>query len=770
MRLRRLFVVVIMVSFLAAPASAASPEQIKKSVDKAKEWLYKQQKPDGTWEYDLAKWHTGQVTGQTALVVYALLSSGESHQDQRINKAIDYIRKTDTTGVYALGMRMQIWSMIPLTPEIRAVASKDAKVLVQSMIRQGEGRGFYNYNPGGRAYSHSRAQYAVLGLWAAEQMGIDVPIDYWSIVEKSWIEHQDPSGGWNYTFEDKKNPVTAGMTAVGVASLFITQEFVHADSGVTCKGNIRNPAIDRGMKWLTDNFDKVASPTPYPRDFPFMTLYAVERIGVASGQKYFGTIDWYTKGADYLIKRQKSDGSMPLESFDIKCGSTSFAVLFLSRGSSPVVINKLDYSAATAGPAAAESAKPQAAKSDATKPDDEPHWNQRPRDAANAARWVGRQIERELNWQIVNLDSKVEDFHDAPILYLAGNQAITFTPEQQAKIKTFIEQGGMLLANADCNAAPFTSSVKALAAKMFPDYDFTPLPENHVIYTGQQFQREKWKRKVNVSSMNNGVRELVIVLADSDAGKFWQTQAATGRPELFELAGDIILYSVDKRGFLRRGETHLVKADEKIKPTTTIKIARIEYSGRWNPEPAGWNRLAAIMHNTNKTDLDVEMVKPEAGKLAGYEIAHMTGSSAFQLDPVARNELKSFVDKGGTLIIDAAGGSTVFATSVEAELRSIWPDAAAQINEVIPSDHPLFSAGGTKLTNFGYRNFARGKLGMMKGPQLRGLKIGDRFAVFYSREDLSGGLVGQSVDGIVGYDPPTASALMTRLILFANKK
>ena len=44
---------------------------------------------------------------------------------------------------------------------------------------------------------------------------------------------------------------------------------------------------------------------------------------------------------------------------------------------------------------------------------------------------------------------------------------------------------------------------------------------------------------------------------------------------------------------------------------------------------------------------------------------------------------------------------------------------------------------------------------------------GGRFGVFYSREDLSTGLVGQSVDGIYGYEPATATRLMRAMLLYA---
>ena len=41
--------------------------------------------------------------------------------------------------------------------------------------------------------------------------------------------------------------------------------------------------------------------------------------------------------------------------------------------------------------------------------------------------------------------------------------------------------------------------------------------------------------------------------------------------------------------------------------------------------------------------------------------------------------------------------------------------------------------------------------------------------VFYSREDLTAGLVGEQVDGIVGYDPvPQAAQMMANIILYAD--
>ena len=81
----------------------------------------------------------------------------------------------------------------------------------------------------------------------------------------------------------------------------------------------------------------------------------------------------------------------------------------------------------------------------------------------------------------------------------------------------------------------------------------------------------------------------------------------------------------------------------------------------------------------------------------------------------------------------------------------------------LPPRHPLYRMED-KPIDVEYRTFARQKIGAIKGPQLRGVTINGRLAIIYSREDLSVGLVGQSVDGIVGYDPATATRLMANIL------
>ena len=182
-------------------------------------------------------------------------------------------------------------------------------------------------------------------------------------------------------------------------------------------------------------------------------------------------------------------------------------------------------------------------------------------------------------------------------------------------------------------------------------------------------------------------------------------------------------------------------------------------------------RLAAYMHNDRLTDLKITPVKLGAGELAGNTVASLTGTTKIKLTDAQRAELKDFVEKGGTLIVDAAGGSTDFADSVEVELNQIFgAEATKGLGAALPPTHALFADAKWKIDAVKYRSFARkSMIGNARDPRLHAIATGDgRLGVFYSREDLTAGLVGQQVDGIVGYDPQTATQMMANILQFAD--
>jgi Domain of unknown function (DUF4159) len=246
------------------------------------------------------------------------------------------------------------------------------------------------------------------------------------------------------------------------------------------------------------------------------------------------------------------------------------------------------------------------------------------------------------------------------------------------------------------------------------------------------------------------------------------------RPAAFQLAADIFLYAVDKQNLRFKGQSYLVQPDPTAAVTRTIRIARLDYGPGWNPEPGGWRRLAAVMHNLDGVDLQARAVRLGDGSLnrGGYQAAEMTGTAALLLTATQRREIRAFVAAGGTLIVDAAGGSRPFAQSARRQLSEIFPAQAAQLQTPLPIGSPIYSADPRRIRgrDIHYRPFALAALGDLHRPRLRAISFNGRPAVYFSAEDLSVGLVGQPVDGIVGYTPELATRLMERMILSAGGK
>jgi hypothetical protein len=733
----------------APHAFAVTPEQVEKTINDAKDVLFKRQK-HGNWETtglpDLVRGEAstegGQWGGLTSIATYALLAAGEPHQSARIRPAIEWLKKADIKGVYALAMRLQVWNFLPKN-EARSLIDHDARLLLVALKSQGDMKGFYDYlvTPSGQ-YDHSVSQYGVLGLWAAAEaeQPFEVPEKFWELVENAWLRDQDKSGAWSYKRAVVDgHPLSIPMTAAGVATLFITQDYVHGLEGVTCKGNIHNPGIESGLKWMSDHFGETGDNT--------YAWYGIERIGVASGLKYFGTIDWYREGCNHLVK-PIADGA-PIQ--DI-----AFTLLFLVRGRAPIVMNKLNY--AFDGPA--DKAH-------------EAHWNQRPRDAANVSRFIGHETENFFNWQVINLKVAADELHDAPIMYIAGDQPLDFKKEDDDKLRRYVEQGGLILCNADCMSANFLNSIikdapgkPCLARRLFPDYEVRKLPNSHPIYTAEMFQKKDWKDNLDLLAVGNGAREFMLIFSGGDPAKYWQTRAIGGRESYHQIMTDIFLYTTEKQAPRFKGQTYIVTENPALKATRNMKVARLKYAGTWDPEPGGWRRMAAYMHNFQSLDLTVEPVELGTGKLtaAEYKIAHLTGNVRFHLSEKQKADLKAFTDGGGVLVVDACGGSGEFASAAEVELGALFGADYKQAVAPLSPEDALYAT--PKIEEVTYRRTAQKMLvGKLKSPQLRAISKDGKPVLYYSPQDLSVGLVGQTVDGIFGYSPESATEIMRNILL-----
>jgi hypothetical protein len=91
---------------------------------------------------------------------------------------------------------------------------------------------------------------------------------------------------------------------------------------------------------------------------------------------------------------------------------------------------------------------------------------------------------------------------EAPIVYLSGRRSFQFSEVERQHLKTFFENGGMIIGDAICGSQEFTESVHQELTTILRDASWVKVPSNHPLLTNE-FQGYDIRR---VSILNPGVQ------------------------------------------------------------------------------------------------------------------------------------------------------------------------------------------------------------------------------------------------------------------------
>lgn len=715
-----------------ADAPAWDDQAVAAAIAKARDYLWSQWK-DGNWEEGIGSSGTSnsRYGGMTALCTYALLTAGERPQQERMKQTLNWLAKIDMEGTYARAFRASVWAQLGRESPYYSNLAGDLRWLISAMNSDGG----YDYTPPNRQIvtggespgDNSNSQIAVLGVWAAARAGAEVPAAYWENVERHWRKCQLPDGGWTY---HENGESYGSMTVAGLATMYICFDMLHRKEFLECRATSDYPPVTRGLAWLNANFSVNQNPRKGMAHY-YYYLYGLERVGLASGYKLFANQDWYQAGARQLLATQGNGGSWysPEE--------TAFALIFLARGRNPVLFNKLQY---------------------------EGSWNCRPRDLANLTTWMSHTFERTLNWQIIQSDSPVNQWHDAPILYISGATAPKFSDEDLDKLRRFVEEGGVIVSEAAGNRAAFTLAMRQYYARLFPQYEMSELSPTHPIFN-QELQFDI-RNHHGITAISNGVRLLALHVPSELSADYQLNATATGI-DTFRLAANIYLYVTDK-GILSPRGVSTWPASQPFAHEKALAVGVVKHAANWNPEPRAWERLSRLMARDHHMQVllspPLDFAELDA---ALWPVATVTGTTKLELDKPQREGLVRYMLAGGMLVVDAAGGSEAFAASADKLLSELLPGAKY---EVLPPDHPLYNLPGMKIEKVTFRSAMRRLVADNPKPRLRGLFYHDRLVAVFSREDLTAGLVGYACWGLKGYQPQSSFELMRNAVVYGNNQ
>ena len=701
-------------------------------------------------DYLLGKFSGAELTGSyehyeglDTLTVYALMQAELATHDKRLDihgpfmmDAIEAMKKFPMASDYVTYARALRATALALydRPQDHWLIREDVNYLLSS-----QERGEFTYNnefARGSNFSfwdNSNSQYGLLGIWSGSEVGIQVPLDFWRDVRAHWTKYQLKDGEWTYR-ADQTDP-SRSMTLAGIASLFVAQDYLDgSDYGDQVGRAPFQPALDRALKWLESEDNSVIA-LPQSADFyTYYSLYGLERTGLASGFKFYGDHDWYRQCAAEILAAQSTDGAWGNtgDSFDTVV-DTAFSMLFLARGRHPILMNKLRYDG---------------------------DWANRPRDAANLARFASAELERPLNWQIVPLSRDWQDWSDSPILYMAGDKPPQLSDDDKRKFKEYIENGGMLLTQADGSHSEFTNYVQALGKELFPQYSWGELPASHPLFSVSYHVTDK----PPVQAITNGSRILMLHFP-TDISKVWQLREDRIGRSKFELGANLALYAAGKSELKNRLQSDFIAMPED-QPAASITLARVKYPGNWDPEPQAWQRGRRWFRQQTSYDIDLEPTAIDDLGDSKAPVAHMVGTGKFTLTSKQMDSVKKYVDAGGLLVIEPCGMPDEFLQSVHDDfllrmLPSVHEDPVASSSALMTAS----ANGMADISNPQVRQFVRSYTDVTDWrPSI--IKEGQG-AILILPVDMTSGLLGLDTWGIAGYQPDYSLQLMKNLLLWA---
>jgi len=288
-----------------------SPDTLIEVEEEGKKWLvndelnrqkYSIRKENGKLDVYRAEtmpggWMSEIGPGMTSLALTVLLYGGVDEADPAIQKGINHLfNDAPVTWEGWIDSYDYAVGILALT----ATGDKEKyQDRVEFAVRKLEA---LQTDDGGWGYGAvadaAHVHYAVLGLYAAKQWGIEAKPDTWSRVAVWLTSIQQPDGGWKYNAgigpfaEDSYG----SMTATAIMSL--------KAAGISPK----NESIQRGIKWLEDHYSITRNPGSFYWHYYY--LLAVQRaMDMPPKQEKLGGHDWYHEMASILISKQREDGS-----------------------------------------------------------------------------------------------------------------------------------------------------------------------------------------------------------------------------------------------------------------------------------------------------------------------------------------------------------------------------------------------------------------------------------------------------------------------------
>ena len=749
-----------------AQPKAVTAAQVEASIKRCVAFLYSEQAENGPVK---GGWNgnDGYGCGRTALVTLALLSAGEKTNDVRVKKAIDLIRRTVPTQTYDIALHCMVMCMAEPNRDL-ALIRKDVDMLVESQSDSGG----WGYSKSDRTPDESNAQFAVLALWEASKLGVPVPEECLKKAYRYWTGTHN-GAGWGYRELNRNS--TGSMTCAGIASMLILMDSIDnldaqiQNGRLQCCGSVnasRDDRVSRGLNWLAANFTTQANPGS--ASWAFYYLYALERVGRLTGQRYIGNHDWYREGATHIVNSQTLDairgGAMEDPTL-----ATAMSLLFLSKGKRQVVIGHLQHGNGE-------------------------DWQIHRRAIQNLTGQIEKVWKRELSWQSVRLkDATLEALMETPILFISGSQEFRLTPEQRKMLKEYVENGNLIFAEAcngdGCNGDTFDKSFRAEMEQIF-EKPLSKLSPAHIVWAAEAkidpnaMPEGFWLYGIDACCKTSVIYSPISLSCRWELARPWGNLAKNNEAikadidNAVKIGVNVAAYATGRELKNKLDAVEILQAPKNYQSLErgALKLPKIQHAGGADEASrAVVNMLDFYSQKTRALiDRDVPLISMNSEEVEKFPLLYIHGRTKFVFSESERAGLKKHFENGGFVIGDSICASKDFSAAVRDEFSKALPDAKWR---TLDANHSLMTNDGNGFDKFDIRNvvmvdpnLASGDLARSKRPgppEIEALEWNGRIVMLFSPNDLSCAMESKHSLQCRGYVRKDAFAIAVNMILFS---
>jgi hypothetical protein len=369
---------------------------------------------------------------------------------------------------------------------------------------------------------------------------------------------------------------------------------------------------------------------------------------------------------------------------------------------------------------------------------------------------------------------------ELPILYFTGWKPLPqFDEATIDRLRQYLTDGGTWVVHSNCGRPEFNESFRRQAARIFPDRELAPVPTDHPVFsafhkiTEMRVRKgsEDWKKlPPYLETINIGTRAAVIFSPiDLSCGWNADTNPIEGgvlyaQDDALKMGANIVTYCLAEYQYGRFFAHQKVYHQSADATRDQLVLGQLVHNGDWDPAPHGLPNLLKTIDGT--TTLNVQFkrvpVDPEKTDVFQFPVLFMCGQRDFQFSPTTRKRLREYLDNGGTMVVDAAVGSTEFDAAFRKEIRQVYPDRSLK---TLPVEHPIYTFINDART-VSLAPLAKDLLGDRHTPALEAIDIDGTLRVIYSPLSLAAGWEQLPRAYNKGYADPDALKLGVNVLMY----